>query len=52
MWLDNTAATDFSSEGVGHAKPDGERIPFIFTFSDGSGIRTMFAYDRATDTWA
>ncbi|MBK9304781.1 MAG: hypothetical protein IPM94_13140 [bacterium] len=52
MWLDNTAATDFSSEGVGHAKPDGDRIPFIYSFADGSGIRTTFAYDRTTDTWA
>jgi hypothetical protein len=52
MWLDNTAATNFSSEGVGHAKPDGERIPFIFKSADGSGIRTTFAYDREADTWA
>jgi len=51
MWLDNTAASDFSSDGIGHAKPDGDQIPFIFKFADGSGIRTTFAYDRATDTW-
>ena len=51
MWLDNTAATNFAGEGVGHAKPGGDRIPLIFTFADGSGIRTTFAYDRATDTW-
>jgi hypothetical protein len=52
MWLDNTAATNFAGEGVGHAKPDGDRIPFIFKFADGSGIHTTFAYDRTTDTWS
>ena len=52
MWLDNTAATNFAAEGVGHAKPDGDRIPFVFKFADGSGIRTTFAYDRAKDTWS
>ncbi len=52
LWLDNTAATDFSGEGVGHAKPEGERLPFLFKLGDGTGIRTTFAYDRVRDTWA
>ena len=52
MWLDNTAATNFAADGVGHAKPDGDRIPFIFRDADGSGIHTTVAYDRATDTWS
>ena len=52
MWLDNTAATNFAAEGIGHAKPDGDRIPFIFKDADGSGIHTIFAYDRAKDTWS
>lgn len=52
MWLDNTAATNFAAEGVGHAKPDGDRIPFVFKDADGSGIRTTFAYDRAKDAWS
>ncbi|MFZ4083578.1 MAG: hypothetical protein ACOYKN_20285, partial [Pirellula sp.] len=25
MWLDNTAVTNFSSDGVGHGKPKGDR---------------------------
>src|SRR6185503_2738263 len=49
MWLDNTAATNFAAEGIGHAKPDADRIPFIFKDADGTGIRTTFAYDRAKD---
>ena len=52
MWLDNTAATNFAAEGIGHAKPDGDRIPFIFKDAEGTGIRTTFAYDRAKDTWS
>ena len=52
MWLDNTAATNFAAEGVGHAKPDGDRIPFIFKDAEGTGIHTTFAYDRAKDTWS
>jgi hypothetical protein len=52
MWLDNTAATNFAAEGIGHAKPDGDRIPFIFKDAEGTGIHTTFAYDRAKDTWS
>ena len=52
LWLDNTAATNFAAEGIGHAKPDGDRIAFIFKEADGSGIQTTFAYDRAIDTWS
>lgn len=52
LWLDNTAATNFSGEGIGHAVPEGDRIPFLFTFKDGTGIRTTFAYDRARDAWS
>lgn len=52
MWLDNTGVTNFSADGVGHGKPDGERIPFIWKLADGSGIHNTFAYDRASDTWS
>ena len=52
MWLDNTASTNFAPEGVGHAKADGDRIPFIFKGGGGSGIQTTFEYDRASDTWS
>jgi hypothetical protein len=51
MWLDNTATTNFAPEGVGHGKPDGDRIPFVWKSADGSGIRNTFKYDRASDTW-
>jgi hypothetical protein len=52
MWLDNTETTNFAEEGVGHGKPDGDRIPFVWRLADGSGIRNTFAYDRDGDTWS
>ena len=52
MWLDNTAATNFAPEGVGHAVPDGDRIPIVWKDVDGGGIRTTFAFDRAKDVWS
>jgi hypothetical protein len=52
MWLDNTGVTNFSADGVGHGKPDGDRIPFIWKLADGSGIHNTFAYARDSDTWS
>jgi hypothetical protein len=52
MWLDNTGTTNFAAEGVGHGKPDGDRIPFVWKSADKSGIRNTFAYDRASETWS
>lgn len=52
MWLDSTATTNFAEEGVGHGKPDGDRIPFVWSLADGSGIRNTFEYDREDDTWS
>jgi hypothetical protein len=52
MWLDNTGVTNFSADGVGHGKPVGDRIPFIWKLADGSGIHNTFAYTRASNTWS
>jgi hypothetical protein len=52
LWLDNTAAFTFGAEGIGHATPDGDRIPIVFRDPDGGGIHTTFNYDRANDTWS
>ncbi len=52
MWLDNTGTTNFAAEGVGHGKPDGDRIPFVWKSADKSGIRNTFAYNRASETWS
>jgi hypothetical protein len=52
MWLDSTGTTNFAAEGVGHGKPDGDRIPFVWKSADKSGIRNTFAYARASETWS
>ena len=52
LWLDNTETTNFAPEGIGHAKLDGDKIPFVWKLADGSGIHTTFAYDRVTDSWS
>ncbi|MCA9191349.1 MAG: hypothetical protein KDB03_06300 [Planctomycetales bacterium] len=52
MWLDSTGTTNFAPEGVGHGKPDGDRIPFVWKSADGSGIHNTFAYDRKDDSWS
>lgn len=52
MWLDNTATTNFSPDGVGHGQPDGDRIPFVWKLADGSGIHNTFEYERANNTWS
>jgi hypothetical protein len=52
LWLDNTAVFTFAADGIGHAKPDGDRIPMRFTDPDGGGIHTTFSYERTTDTWS
>ena len=52
MWLDNTGTTNFAAEGVGHGKPDGVRIPFVWSFADGTGIHNTFEYDPEGDTWS
>jgi hypothetical protein len=51
MWLDNTAITNFAPEGVGHGKPDGDQIRFIWKSLDGTGIHNTFVYDRSRDKW-
>ena len=53
LWLDNTASGAFSPEGIGHAKPEGESLPFVFKDAHGEvSFKNTFAYDPASGTWA
>lgn len=52
MWLDNTGTTNFAAEGVGHGKPNGDQIPFVWKSAGGGGIHNTFAYDRGRDKWS
>lgn len=51
LWLDTTGIALFPPEGVGHAKPAADKIPFVFKDADG-GIHTTFSYDREKDAWS
>ena len=53
LWLDTTASGGFSPEGIGHAKPEGESLPFVFKDAHGEvSFKNTFAYDPASRTWA
>src|SRR5262249_5522071 len=45
LWLDTTGVANFPPAGVGHAKPAGDTIPFVFKDPAGGGDRTTFSYD-------
>lgn len=52
LWLDTTASGGFAPEGTGHAKPEGNSLPFVF--KDARGVvsfKNTFAYDPAGRAW-
>jgi len=51
LWLDTTGVAAFPPEGVGRAKPETDRIAFVWGDAD-DGIHNTFTFDRATDTWS
>ena len=51
LWLDTTAIASFPPEGVGHAKPERDKIAFFLKDVDG-GIHTTFAYNRGEGSWS
>ena len=51
LWLDSTGGGGLTGEAIGHAKPNGDELPFLFKAPDGSVFQTTFVYQRDTDTW-
>jgi hypothetical protein len=51
MWMDNTGAAAFPPEGTGHGFVAGDSIPFLFHYTATTRFHTIFAYDRAKDSW-
>ena len=37
--------------GIGHAKPSGDTLTFVFDMGEGGIFHTTFVYDRDTDSW-
>jgi hypothetical protein len=51
LWLDATSGSGLSNQIIGHATRGGDKIAFVFTFSDSNLFHTTFLYDRGPDTW-
>jgi hypothetical protein len=51
LWLDITGGGGLSSQAIGHAKRNGNEIPFLFKGNDGSLFHTTFVYEPGTDIW-
>ena len=51
LWLDSTGGGGLDAQVIGHAKPSGDDLAFVFELDDGGIIYTTFAYNRETDTW-
>jgi hypothetical protein len=51
LWLDITGGGGLSAQAIGHARRNGNEIPFLFKSPDGSLFHTTFVYDKTTDTW-
>jgi hypothetical protein len=50
LWLDVTGGGGLSAQAIGHAKRNGDMLPFLFNVG-GSIFHTTFVYGRNTDTW-
>ena len=52
LWLDTTASGGFAPEGIGHAKAEGNSLPFVFKDARGEvSFKNTFAYDPARGGW-
>jgi hypothetical protein len=51
LWLDSTEAADFRQLVIGYAKPEPNKIPFVFDYHNGETFHNTFSYDKKTDTW-
>jgi hypothetical protein len=51
LWLDSTGGGGLSGEAIGHAKANGDELPFLFKGGDGSIFQNTFVYHRDSDTW-
>jgi len=51
LWLDTTGGGGLAAQAIGHARRDGNTLPFVFRGVDGSAFYTTFAYDEAASAW-
>jgi hypothetical protein len=51
LWLDNTGGGGLTGQAIGHAKRDGDAIPFRFMGANGSVFLNTFRYSKESDAW-
>jgi hypothetical protein len=51
LWLDSTEAANFRQLVIGYAKPEPNKIPFVFDYRKGETFHNTFTYDKKTDSW-
>lgn len=51
LWLDSTAAWDFSGHGLARGQRATNSIPLVITLSERESIHSTFRYDPSSDTW-
>jgi hypothetical protein len=53
LWLDSTGGGGLSGQAIGHAKRNGDELPFVFKESDGStSFTNTFVHHKESDSWA
>jgi hypothetical protein len=50
VWMDNTAAAAFPTEGTGRGFVAGDSIPFLFPYSARTSFHTTFVYDHVKES--
>ena len=52
LWLDSTSNEGLTAEGLAHAKPRGNSLPFVFRDAKGEiSIENTFVYDAESGSW-
>jgi hypothetical protein len=51
LWLDVTGGGGLVPGGFGYARPEADRLPFVWGEGTDSGIHNTFAYEAEQDRW-
>ena len=51
LWLDTTGGGGLVGWAIGRGRPDGDSIPFLWHYADGTRFHNTFVYSRAAGTW-
>jgi len=52
LWLDSTSNEGLNAEGLGHAKVNGNSLPFVFRDPNGQvSFENTFVYEPTSGSW-